>query len=214
MSALSHVAPAAARRALLSALLVASTFGVARGQTVCDQLLPIGVVPPPGGFSLGCPFRYVLKRSGGTGSGPSNYLSLAYPACANGPCVGLTDATKYVCEVRNGYSCCVSASDSISLVAGTYTGPTNQGLNLRFASDTDTIPDICHSDYVGNGARVVNVPLVHPIGAGVSRAQVSGFLRMFLTRRVAGNGDITVEFIGGPTPVWGTSWGRTKVRYR
>lgn len=204
---------AALRRVMLLAALGMSAAGVARAQTVCDQLLPIGVAPPAGGFASGCSYRYVLRQSSSSGSG-STYIPLAYPACTNGPCAGLTAPYQFICEATNGYSCCISVSDSIPLVAGNYAGPLRQGLNQRMANDSDTRPDICYSDYVGNGSRVAIVPLIHPTGIGSSQTQVAGFLRLFLTGPLYGNSDLVVEFVAGPTPVRNASWGRTKIRYR
>lgn len=200
-------------RILLSTVLAVSTAGVARGQTVCDQLLPIGVAPPAGGFMVGCANGYVLKRSYSTGSG-SSYIALDYPACANGPCAGMTLPLKFVCETTNGYSCCIEVSQSIPLIAGNYAGPFASGFNARLASDTDTRTGICYADYAGNGSRVCEVPLILPVGLGVSHAQVAGFASMFLKGPLPGNGDLLVEFIGGPTSVHSTTWGETKVRYR
>ena len=201
------------RRTVLSVVLVASAVGVARGQTVCDRLLPIGVAPPAGGFMVGCANGYVLKRSYSTGSG-SSYVALEYPACANGPCTGLTEPLKFVCETTSGYSCCIEVSQSIPLVAGNYAGPFASGFNARMTNDTDLRTGICYADYAGNGSRVCEVPLILPVGLGVSHAQVAGFARMFLRGPFPGNGDLLVEFVGGPTPVRSTSWGLTKIRYR
>jgi len=189
------------------------TSAAARAQTVCDQLLPIGVTPPAGGFASGCANRYVLRLSSSSGSG-STYIPLAFPACANRPCAGLTGPFQFVCEATNGHYCCISVSDSIPLVAGVYIGPLRQGIDQRIASDTDTRPGICHSEYLGNGSRVTNVPLIHATGIGSIKTQVAGFLRLFLTGPWPANADLLVEFVSGPTPVQNASWGRTKILYR
>lgn len=202
----------ALRRTLLVAALAISTFEVADGQTVCDQHFPFGVMAPEGGFVPGCGSQYVLRRT--TGGGPASYISLDYPACASGPCAGMTLPLKYVCEATNGHSCCLSASQSIPLIAGNYVGPLRQGLDQRMANDTDTRLGICYSDYSGNGSRVGNVPLIRAPGLGASAAQVEGFLRMFLTGPAYSNSDIVVEFVAGPTPVQSASWGRTKILHR
>ena len=203
----------ALRSAVLLGALVTAMSAAARAETVCGQLLPIGVAPPAGGFASGCANRYVLRRSSSSGSG-STYFPLAFPTCPNGPCAGLTGANQFSCEATNGYSCCTSVSDSIPLVVGNYAGPLRQGLDRRMANDTDTRPGICYSEYVGNGSRVADVPLIHPTATGSSKTQVSGFLRLFLTGPLYANSDLVVEFVNGPTPVRNASWGRTKVRYR
>jgi len=203
----------ALRCALLMVVLV--TPEIARAQAVCDRLLPIGIVQPATGFGAGCANHYVLKRPGGTGLYlPGAYVALAYPPCANGACVGLTDILLFACGLRSGYSCCVGALDSIPQMPGNMAGPINQGLNARYASDTDTLPGICFSDYRGNGARVVNIPLIVSAGYWFTQVQVVAFAGMFLVNRPAGNGDAIVEFVAEPTPTQTQTWGRTKIRYR
>ena len=205
--------PPGTLRALGFATLAISMSSAAIGQTVCEQLIPIAAVPAAGGFAIGCASHYVLKRAGNTAIA-GNYASLDYPSCPNGPCAGLTLPAKYVCEVTNGYSCCVSVADSIPLVAGVYTGPLIQSLNQRFASDTDVRTNICLSDYAGNGARLYHLPLIHSFGAGTIRVGVTGITRVFLVRPLAGNADVVVEFVDGPTPTSSATWGMTKIRYR
>jgi hypothetical protein len=205
----------ALRCALLLAVLATVMPAVARAQTVCDQLLPIGVVSPAVDPVFGCANTYVLKRAGGTGTTPPlTYIALAYPPCANGACDGLSDILLFVCGVRSGYSCCISAPGTVPLMLGNMAGPLNQGLNQRFASDTDTLPGICFSNYRGNGARLVNVPMILPFVNGTTQVQVVGFARVFLVKRPSGNGDLLVEFVAEPTPTQGTTWGRAKIRYR
>ena len=204
--------PAKLRRALLLAAIVTSTSGVARGQTVCDQLLPFGLVPPAGGFAFGCAHQYSLRL--GYGSVSDGYCTpLAYPACSNGPCAGLTGPQLFVCAATSGYSCCISVAQLIPIVAGDYNGPVNVGLNQRIANDTDTRAGICYSDYAGNGSRLGNVPLIRLLGSGNGEVEVVGFLRMFLARPPSGNAQMLVELVAEPTPTRSASWGQTKIRY-
>lgn len=185
----------------------------ARAQTVCEQLLPIGLVPPVSGFQQGCANHYVLKSATVPSQGGA-YAWLDFPLCGNGPCAGLTGVFAFTCAATSGYACCIGASQSISIAAGNYAGPLKQGLGQRFSSDTDTSASICYSDYAGNGARICNVPLIQPVCNGQSHVQVTGFGRMFLLRPPSGGSDILVEFITGPTPTRDASWGGTKIRYR
>jgi len=202
------------RHALPLVVLATLIPGSTRAQTVCDQLLPIGIVAPETGFQIGCATLYVLRYAP-FGSAPPYYAWLAYPPCANGPCAGLTGGLLFVCAAASGYSCCVSAPGTIPLPAGIYAGQLRAGLDQRFASDTDTLPGICFSDYRGNGARVVNVPLILPAGNGITQVQVVGFERMFLVSRPGSvNVPLQVEFVAEPTPTWNPTWGRTKIRYR
>jgi hypothetical protein len=197
------------RRALLLAAFVASASGVADAQTVCDQLLPIGLVPPQGGFAFGCDHQYHVPAGPGSSA---YYRWLAFPTCPDGPCAGLTDPQLFVCAATSGYSCCIS--DSVPLIAGIYAGPLRLGLDQRIANDTDTRVGICYSDYAGNGSRLGNVLLIQPTGTGATQAHVAGFLRMFLSGPAGAFGLIPIEFVDQPTPVRGTSWGRAKILYR
>ena len=197
------------RHALAMVALAVSMSGVAFGQTVCDRLLPIGLVPPAGGFVPGCAFRYILLQ--GTTPG---YVPLDYPTCPIGPCAPLTPPLRFVCEATHGYACCIAVGDSIPIVPGIYAGALRSGLSQRFANDTDTRADICASEYLGNGTRLCNVPLTIAIGAGMSRVQVTGVVQVFVVRPPAGAADLVVEFVAGPTPVRGATWARTKIRYR
>lgn len=141
-------------------------------------------------------------------------MALEYAACPNGPCVGLTGPLQFVCEATSGYFCCIGIADSIPIRAGTYAGPFRQGLDQRFANDTDTRQGICFSDYSGNGSRLANVPLIHSFGLGTTKVQVTAFQRMFLVSPPASNASIIVEFVDGPTPARAATWGLVKIRYR
>lgn len=201
------------RRVVLIAALAAPASGSLRAQDICDQLLPIGLVPPPGGFAIGCSSLYALLPGGASGQ-PGTWVALAYPPCANGPCAGVADPMQFVCTVTSGYECCVGVSQLIPLRPGVNSGPVGAGIDQRFANDTDTRTTICYSDYAGSGARVAYVPLIQTLGSGNTNARIIGFRRMFFVRPMAPLGVIVIEFVDGPTPVPGTTWGLTKIRYR
>ena len=167
----------------------------------CEKMVPMGAVPPKGekNFQVGCNFNYLLK-SAGNGSGavaPGNYLALDFPECDEGPCSGMspTGASTFRCLLEHGYGCCIRIGQVIQTEPGTMAGPTRQGLNARWDADTDQAQNICYSDYRGNGNRVVNVPIITPIGNGRTRVTVTGLAAFFLTRRPPNNGDIFAEFI-------------------
>jgi hypothetical protein len=98
------------------------------------------------------------------------------------------------------------------MAVGNLSGPLRSGLSQRIADDTDARPDICFAEYVGNGSRLCNVPVIEPVGNGQTLVQVVGFARMFIVG--VPTTIILVEAVGGPTPARGTSWGQTKVLYR
>jgi Flp pilus assembly protein TadG len=170
----------------------------------CEKMVPMGAVPPNGetNFRVGCAFSYVLKRAGGNMVAPGNYLALDFPACDEGPCAGMTPtgANTFRCLLENGYGCCVRIGEVIQTEPGNMNGPTNQGLNARFDGDTDQRQNICYSDYRGNGNRVVNVPIITPIGNGRTNVTVTGLAAFFLTQRPQGNNDISAEFIYDVVP--------------
>jgi hypothetical protein len=205
----------AARVTLLAALMLAAPV-VAGAESVCTQLLPIGLLPPAGGFTFGCTHPFSLKL--GAAIGPDgNYILLGYPACANRPCAGLTGIAQLQCAADSGYFCCVSGGQMIPTIQGTNVGTFVAGLDQRIANDTDTRAGICHSAYVGNGSRVANVPVIQFIGADRTQAQVTGFFSVFVVGPPSGTGTATtvpVEFISDATPTLGETWGRLKILYR
>lgn len=183
----------------------------------CDALLPIGVLPPAGGFVPGCAHVYALKL--GAAPGPDgNYVLIAYPACANGPCAGTTGLAALQCTASSGYACCVTPAQAIPTLTGTNVGTLQTGLNQRFVADTDARTPLCRADYSGNGARLVNVPLVHFPGADRTQVIVDGVAPAFLTSPSSGTGTATVVTIevvpDGATPATPSSWGHLKLRYR
>ena len=204
------------RRPILAIALLAATCAQARGQKICDELVPFGLLPPDGGFTFGCPRQFNLKL--GASLGPDgNYILLAYPSCANGPCAGQTGTGYLQCAATSGYFCCISTDQMIPTMTGTNVGTLAAGLGQRIANDSDTRPGICYTAYGGNGSRVGNLPLIQWIGTDRSQAQVTGFLRFFLVGPPTGSAQTTtfpVEFISDPTPTRGETWGRIKLLYR
>jgi hypothetical protein len=211
---INFLVPSALRRAFLLIVFVTSASGVALAQTVCDQLFPFGLLPPPeGSFGFGCANQYALR--GDIGSAPgAHYITLSYPACENGPCAGLTGTSLFGCAATSGYSCCISVPEPIPIVGGNWEGPLRAALDQRIANDTDTRTGICYSDYAGNGSRLGNVPLIQFVGSDSSQVQVTGFLRMFVSSSRSGVIAPRIEFLDQATPVRSSTWGRTKVLYR
>jgi Flp pilus assembly protein TadG len=170
----------------------------------CEKMVPMGAVPPTGqqNFQVGCAFRYVLKRGGGGSVAPGNYLAVDFPDCDQGPCAGMptSGANTFRCLLENGYGCCVRIGQVIQTEPGNMAGPTHQGLDARWDRDTDQRQNICYSEYQGNGERIVNVPIITPIGNGRVNVTVTGLAAFFLVRRPPGNGDIEAEFIHDVVP--------------
>lgn len=171
----------------------------------CEKMVPMGAVPRVGeqNFQVGCQNAYTLKRSSQQGAvAPGNYLALSFPECNEGPCAGLpaTGANTFRCLLEHGYGCCIRIGQVIQTEPGGMVGPTGQGLDARFDGDTDQRQNICYADYRGNGSRIVNVPVITPIGNGRTNVTVTGLAAFFLTRRAGSNGDVTAEFIYDVVP--------------
>jgi Flp pilus assembly protein TadG len=178
---------------------------------VCERLVPFGAVPPAGqtNFAISCgpPNPYLLKTApGGAGTAsPGNFLLVDFPQCEEGPCAGLpeTGSSTVRCLVGSGYSCCLRIDQVIQSEPGNKAGPLIQGLQDRWDNDIDKRSTICHSQYTGNGLRVVNVPVITPLGVGRNDVRVTGFAAFFLRSRPMPNGEVWGEFIRDMVP--GTS---------
>lgn len=158
------------------------------GSVFCG-LAPLFMSPPPGeDFIPGCANTYVMKYGGGSGS-DGNYGGLTMPSCANGPCAGMspTGSSTYRCLLENGYCCEITIGQVLDTEPGNMSGPTRSGLTARFNNDTDRREGICYSEYTGNGARVIYVPITSDPGAGRAPVTVLGFGAFFL-KNVPGSG--------------------------
>lgn len=188
-------------------LTATATAEASLSNSVCTKLAPMGAIPPgndPNYFQAGCgKGPYVLKQGGGGGT-TGNYQALDYPSCDNGACAGyaVTGANTYRCLLANGYNCCVSVGDKLQTEPGVKNGPTAKGLQDLWDSDSDRRGNICYENYTGNGARVVNVPIITALPNGRTDVTVLAFASFFVLQRpTAGNQDpITAEFINLVAP--------------
>ena len=170
----------------LAAAAVAEAMPV---NSVCEDLVPMGAVPPDeDDFQTGCDHIYDLKLGGGGGSN-GNYNLLSFPECPEGVCAGMGErgANTMRCLVANGYGCCLEIDQQADTEPGNESGPFKQGAEQRWDRDTDQRENICYSDYRGNGERVVYVPKITPPGHGRSRVTIIGFTAFFMRAR-PGNG--------------------------
>jgi hypothetical protein len=164
------------------------------GSVLCG-IAPLFVSPPPGeDFLVGCSNTYTLKY-GAQGGTTGNYGGLRLPACDNGPCAGMTPngANTYRCLLENFYCCEIAIGEVLGTQPGNMSGPTRQGIIARFNQDSDRRENICHSDYAGNGARIITVPMTTPAGGGHSDVTVTGFATFFL-RRLPGHGNDSILY--------------------
>ena len=201
---------------LLAALLALAAAPVAADQ-VCGQLLPMGLLEPAGGFTTGCSRDFTLKL--GAALGPDgNYILLDLPACAAGPCAGLSGVTQLQCAAAMGYACCLTSGALVPTLQGTNVASLAAGLTQRIGLDTDTRSGICYAAYAGNGARVANVALAEFPGTDRTHMTLLSFASVFLVAPPAGTGTsttVTFEFLAqGVTATARTDWGRLKLLYR
>jgi hypothetical protein len=199
------------RFAVLLAVIAVASAQIARAQTVCDQLLPLGFVAPAGAPLPGCASQFTV-RLGAPGQSGSYALALALPACDNAPCAGLTNPSLFTCAARMGYACCVSVDQTIVIEKGSYAGPLAQGIQNRITDDTDQRLGICHADYSGNGARIARLMSIQAPAAGDTTVRVNGLIPVFVVQRGL-VGSVIFEVLEQPTWIRRTSWGRTKIMY-
>jgi hypothetical protein len=164
---------------------------------ICEgSVLPLGVVVPPEGFEAGCSRTYVLKH--GTGGGErGRYGFVDLPPCPTGPCANPGGQDRFSCELLHGNFCCTDqlVGREVETVAGNRAGPFLDALSQRFWSDTDQSPG-CYVEYMGNGARVLRIVALTPIGPGSKVYTVAGFVRFFMRERPdKASEDLIGEFI-------------------
>jgi hypothetical protein len=161
------------------------------GEVVCVSVVPIGVVASAD-LSTGCPRRYVIKPEDGTGG---NWGFLDFAPCRGGIC-GADRSEQLECQLVNGYSCSGGIGSLVSTMTGARRGALRDGMQARFGSDTDRRQDLCFDQYIGNGRRIVVLPLTTPPGAGRGEVQILGFAAFFLSALPDVAGDaIEAEFL-------------------
>ncbi|MBI1796298.1 MAG: hypothetical protein HYR74_04510 [Candidatus Eisenbacteria bacterium] len=170
----------------------------------CEKMVPLGAVPPVGdaNFQVGCGINYTLKDAGGGKVGPGNYLAVDFPDCNEGGCSGMgtTGAKTFRCLFGAGYGCCISIGEVLQTEPGVMSGPTDAGFKTRWNNDTDRRSNICYKDYVGNGSRVINVPIITPIGNGRTSVTVTGIAAFFIVSQLSGKGEVLAEFVHDVVP--------------
>jgi hypothetical protein len=168
--------------------------GSTAGETLCASIVPIGVVRLSG-FESGCSHRYVIKPGEGT-SGNWGYLD--FGPCPEGLC-GAARSNQLECQLANGAAC--SIGPWVSTLPGAHRGALRDAMQARFDSDTDRRPDLCFDQYLGNGRRVVVLPLTTALENGRSPVGVTGFAVFFLTALPSDGGDaVEAEYLHDLAP--------------
>ena len=169
----------------------------------CDGLVPMGPVEPPesGWFDPDCSKTYELKMGAGQGQ-QGNYELLDYPDCDEGPCAGLEGGAAIRCIAEHGYACCLDEGQEFTLTEpGNKVGPFRQGMQARFDSDTDRREGICFSEYLGNGNRILPLPVIETFDVnGKKYVRIVKFSAFFIKERPPGNGTLSGQFVHDVIP--------------
>jgi hypothetical protein len=174
--------------------------------TVC-RMVPIGILPPAPGrtFQVGCGNVYRF-RHGRTPGGNGNYRPVLLPPCRDGDCPtdfsnNETMAT-FECLVRNDYQCCIGIKDWIFIQRADWIAAMRRAIDYRWETDTDQRPNICYSQYRGNGRRILFMPITTPEVMGDAGVWVTSVVAFFLHQRVGPttSADLVGEFVHATAP--------------
>ena len=164
----------------------------------CEGLVPMAPVEPPnsGWFDPDCSKTYDLKIGAGEGM-QGNYELLDYPPCDEGPCAGLGGGAAIRCIAEHGYGCCLDEGQEFALTEpGNKVGPFRQGMQDRFDADTDRRNGICYNEYVGNGKRIIPLPVIESFDVnGKKYVRILKFSAFFIKDRPDGSGTLTGQFV-------------------
>ncbi len=181
--------------------------------SVCEKLVPLGAIVDPtvGAFLPGCSHVYSHKIGSNGGGTPGNFQLLDFPSCDEGPCAGIIGGGSEIrCEVGNGYSCCISLGQMIETQPGNKVGPFRQGLDDRWAGDTDQRQGICYDQYYGNGNRIINIPIFDTWDPnGKKPVKIVGFSAFFIQDNPQAHGGQTLygQFLYNVVPGTGGTGG-------
>jgi hypothetical protein len=183
--------------------MASATAQADTAQSVCN-IAPIGILPPNSQttYQVGCGHVYTFKYGTLTG-GDGNYRALLLNPCPDGPCgtMNMFSLATFLCQLRNGYHCCITIKDWIFLERGRDVRVVKSGLDYKFERDTDRNEGICYSDYHGNGSRIIFVPITSPEVAGDSGVWVHGVAAFFLRYRLGStDGALVGEFVNAIAP--------------
>lgn len=161
-------------------LTASATAKVDTTHTASCGLVPLAVSPPvPDGlFHPGV--VYTLKDAGGNGKS-GNYGAVDFPPCDKGTCSGGGHgAATWQCLLGSGYCCDLAVGTTLLTEPGSMAGPFRKGIDDRFFADTDTQEGITYDQYVGNGQRVLFVPITTTLSSGRASVVVTGFGAFFV----------------------------------
>jgi Flp pilus assembly protein TadG len=176
--------------------------------TVCDGLLPLAPILPAAPivgaidpYPIVPPLQFLGPAQSVT-AGSNYYLVLNF----NPLKVGGDDPVRDL--VEGGAGGCIGIGDPYVWMQGVTPENVQQsvqlGLQSRFNSDTDLREGIPHSDYTGNGRRVLPLPLVSKtpapvftaVGNGSDPLYIYDMVCFFMQSNVLPGPVVTGEFIG------------------
>lgn len=195
---------------------VGISIGAVGGQSVAQVgqlggmsgILPLGVVPPPGGLRMGETYCLTLGPSGNRNRCPAAIRGDFHAIDIDA--IGNNSANIYRSRIATGSLTTVRTGDVRSVVPGNMNNPTQQGFATRLGSNNEAFSDVVErlDGCGGCGFRVLNwesprIGLVPVINYGASTTTVLGFAVFFIESN-AGNGNVVGRFIDTLVP--GGEW--------
>lgn len=176
---------------------------------ICDALAPLSVVDR--GTPLVGTISYTLRDAPGGSVSPGNYQLLSLPDCDGTTCPGASCVRE---RLRNNSCGCFDSNSTVDTKPGVSAGPVRDGLNDRFAQDTNIKENITYAEYSANhtpsgytnpdgtfGRRILVVPIIKEAyfesGRTTDIPLDGGFAAFFMKTQVGGGsgGEITMEYI-------------------
>jgi hypothetical protein len=167
---------------------VKATGGIQASKTAAG-LVPIGIQY---GTDMTTFQSVTLKLAPAQGMvGPGNWEPLAMGYTPNSDPGG----KNYQTNIEYGYQPTLTINDLIYTEPGNLVGPTQQGINFRLSGGSTSDPSGTASDHTLSDPRTIEIPIVNFNNVnGSSQVQIMGFAELWIIS-VAGNGNITAEFI-------------------
>lgn len=176
-----------------------------------DGVLPLGIVPPVGGFEMGAVYCLTLHSSG-NGNACPNAIRGDFQALDIDN-IGSSSTNVYRDRIASGSLTVVRLGDVRGINGGNMNMPTQQGFQNRIGSNTDLFSQVIEehpecAGEVGCRYRVLNwdhprIGMVSVIEDQTSVATILGFAVFFLEEN-PGNGNIVGRFVDTVLP--GGEW--------
>ena len=169
-----------------------SASGVVGGVCLVAGVVPLAAIAPAAGFQAGCSQPYVIYAADGE-QGNCGYLRP--PACAEGLCADNSGSKRLECALAYGTGCAIGLQGWVETMTGVRRGALRDAFQVRFGQDTDRRQGLCHDQYLGNGERVIVIPVVDRLGNGRDVVMILGYAAFFLRALPSSDDSIEAEFL-------------------